>query len=69
MGYLYSTESTPSEILMKAMEVIDGATHVVVIVSAPNKLSVRSNCDHKELHFLLSQAQYTTMKDLFPEEI
>jgi hypothetical protein len=67
MGYLYSMESTPSEILVKAMEVIEGATHVIVIVSAPNKISVRSNCDHKELHFLLSQSQYSTMKDIFEE--
>jgi hypothetical protein len=59
------TDLSPSELLMKALEWVEGADRVFIIVNKSNEVMFKSNCTHKDGMWLLDQAKYCLMTDLF----
>lgn len=58
-------EGTPSEILMAALERVEGANELVILISKDDALICKTNVTHDRLKWLLDQAQFVTMADTF----
>jgi len=63
---MINTEDRPSsEVLMEALEMVEGADHVIIVLSKQDSITIKTNCDYRELHWLLSQSTHATLNDLF----
>ncbi len=58
-------EGPPTDVLMDALQSVEGAHRVIILLEHDEALTVKTNCTHKEMKWLLDQAQYCVMKDLF----
>ena len=65
MSYIKRNEGSPTDTLMEALQDIEGAQRVVILIESPECLTVKTNCTHKEIKWLLDQGSYCVMKDLF----
>lgn len=60
------TDDRPTaEVLMQSLADVEGANQVVIVMAREDSINVRTNCDYKELHWLLSQARHATLNELF----
>ena len=59
------SDLTPTEILMSALEQVDSAEGVVIIIQKEDSISVKSSYEHKDLKWTLDQVQYLVMADEF----
>ena len=63
---MINTEERPSsEVLMESLSQVEGADRVVILMEKDEALTVKTNCTYKELKWILDQATFTTMADLF----
>jgi hypothetical protein len=55
----------PLEVLMDALAAVEKCKRVVIILEAEDSFSLKTNCDYRELKWLLDQATHVTMNELF----
>ena len=58
-------EGTPTEVLMDALSRVEGATKVLILIEKEESLVCKTNCTHQEIKWLLDQAQFITVADMF----
>jgi hypothetical protein len=50
---------------MESLELVEGATHVAIVVEKDTSITIKTNCDYRDLHYLLAQSAHATLNELF----
>jgi hypothetical protein len=58
-------DRSPSDILMAALEQVEDAKEIVILISSDDHLVCKTNLTHERLKWLLDQAQFVTLADTF----
>jgi hypothetical protein len=65
-GTMINTDDRPSaEVLMESLTIVDGAKRVVILVERDDAICVKTNCSYRDLKWVLDQAVFATMNELF----
>lgn len=68
MSQIRTDDREPTEVLVDALENVEGAKKVAIILQADEHLIIKTNCSLQELHWLLAQGTHCTLTDLFSPE-
>jgi hypothetical protein len=60
-----TSDKSPTDVLMQALSAVEKARRVVIVLEHEDAVAVKTNCSYKELKWLLDQASFVTMVDLF----
>jgi hypothetical protein len=58
----------PADVLMDSLASVEKADKVVIILECDDALLVKTNCTYREMKWILDQATFAMMSELFSEE-
>lgn len=56
---------SPSEVLMDALSLVEGAKDVIIIISKDDCITAKTTVNHQDLKWLLDQMSYLVVADEF----
>lgn len=56
-----------TDVLMESLAAVEKAQKVVILMEREDALSIRTNCSYRELKWVLDQATFAIMKELFED--
>lgn len=68
MSRIRTDARLPTEVLVDALEHVEGASKVVILLEGEEHFIIKTNCTLQELHWLLAQGTHCALTDLFDVE-
>lgn len=65
MSSIRTDDRPTADVLMEALEQVEGARRVAILMEYDDSFMVKTNGTLQELSFILRQAEHCVMKDLF----